>query len=96
MSGLLCFAAPLKHERVVRLRVGDAERDLAVEDVGQQVAADFGSPALSQQGHFAILKATEIQSIGDQVANVFSDLWPGLLLLGRLAFLGEQRPIDGG
>lgn len=42
----------LEHEWVVRLRVGNAQRNLAVEDVFEQVPAHFGTPTLGQPGLF--------------------------------------------
>jgi len=37
-----------KDKRVVGLGICDAERNLSLEQIGEQIAADFGPPALGQ------------------------------------------------
>ncbi len=34
----------LEYQRVIRFRVGDAERHLAIQQVGQQITANVGTP----------------------------------------------------
>ena len=61
-----------EHERLVGEWIGNTNGEIAGEQVIDHLADDFGPPTLGKQRDFAVFETAEVESVGDQIADILS------------------------
>ena len=84
-------ARALEDEGFVVEGIGDADGEVAGEQVVDDLADDFGPPALGKERDLAVLEAAEIEAIGDQVADVLGGAGEARRDLGAAADAAQAR-----